>query len=62
MIDFKCKYDFMKQIIQEFKDYYELGEDDIEIFMKKITEYNKSNQEEKEKEKEKEKENKNNEK
>ena len=57
MIDFKCKYDFMKQIIQEFKDYYELGEDDIEKFMTKINEYNKSNQEEKEKEKEKKEEN-----
>ena len=31
MIDFKCKYSFMKQIIQEFKDYYELNEDNIEI-------------------------------
>ena len=36
MIDFKCKYSFMKQIIQEFKDYYELNEDNIEKYMIKI--------------------------
>jgi len=41
MIDFKCKCNFMKQIIEEFKDYYELNDDDIEKFTSKINEYNK---------------------
>ena len=49
MIDFKCKYNFMKQLIQEFKDYYELNEDNIEKYMAKINEYNKKNEEEQEK-------------
>ena len=40
MIDFKCKYNFMKQLIEEFKDYYELKDDDIEKFISKINEYN----------------------
>ena len=43
MIDLQCKYNFMKQIIQDFKEYYELNEDNIEIFLTKIKEYNKSN-------------------
>ena len=41
MIDFKCKYNYMKQLIEEFKDYYELNDDDIEKFISKINEYNK---------------------
>ena len=41
MIDFKCKYNFMKQLIEEFKDYYELNDNDIEKFISKINEYNK---------------------
>ena len=43
MIDLQCKYNFMKQIIQDFKEYYELNEDNIENFRIKIKEYNKSN-------------------
>ena len=43
MIDLQCKYNFMKQIIQDFKEYYELNENNIEIFLTKIKEYNKSN-------------------
>ena len=45
MIDFKCKYSFMKQLIQEFKDYYELTDNDIEKFITKINEYNKKEDE-----------------
>jgi len=47
MIDFKCKYGFMKQIIQDLKDYYELNDDDIDKYITKINEYNKNNKEEK---------------
>ena len=39
MIDFQCKYSFIKLIIQEFKDYYELTETDIEKFNLKIKQY-----------------------
>ena len=48
MIDLQCKFTFMKQIIQEFKDYYELSEDNIAKFITKINEYNKTNDSEKE--------------
>ena len=39
MIDFQCKYSFIKLIIKEFKDYYELTETDIEKFNLKIKQY-----------------------
>jgi hypothetical protein len=48
MIDLQCKFSFMKQIIQEFKDYYELNEDNVSKFITKINEYNKTNDTEKE--------------
>ena len=38
----------MKQIIQEFKDYYELNEENIEKYMIIINEYNKRIEEEQE--------------
>ena len=43
MIDFKCKYSFMKQILQEYKEYYDLNDEDIKKINEKINEYNKSN-------------------
>ena len=46
MIDFKCKYSFMKQILQEFKEYYELNEEDIKKIENKINKYNKKDDEE----------------
>ena len=49
MIDLKCQYTFMNQIIQEFKDYYELTEENIDKFKKKIPEYKKRIDIEKEK-------------
>ena len=42
MIDLHCKFNYMKQIIQEFKDYYELTDDNVEKFITKINEYNKT--------------------
>ena len=39
MIDFKCKQDFMKKLIQEFKEYYELSDDDTEKLKNKYNEY-----------------------
>ena len=65
MIDFHTKYNYMKQILDEIKNYYELSDDDIDKFMTKINEYNKNNNneekkennEKKEEEKEKETEN-----
>ena len=50
MIDFHTKYSYMKQILDELKNYYELSDDDIEKFMSKINEYNKNNNEEEKKE------------
>ena len=41
MIDFKCKRSFMKQILQEFKEYYDLSDEDIKKISDKINEYNK---------------------
>ena len=41
MIDFKCKHSFMKQILQEFKEYYDLNDDDTQKIVNKINEYNK---------------------
>ena len=41
MIDFKCKHSFMKQILQEFKEYYDLSDEDIKKISDKINEYNK---------------------
>ena len=41
MIDFKCNQNFMKKLIQEFKDYYELSDDDTEKFKNKLNEYKK---------------------
>ena len=41
MIDFKCKHSFMKQILQEFKEYYDLSDDDTQKIVNKINEYNK---------------------
>ena len=48
MIDFKCKFNYMKQIIDEFKNYYELKENEIEKFIEKINEYKKDNNDEEE--------------
>lgn len=39
MIDFKCNQNFIKQLIQEFKEYYELSDDDTEKFKNKFNEY-----------------------
>ena len=50
MIDFHTKYSYMKQILDELKNYYELSDDDIEKFMSKINEYNKNNNNEEKKE------------
>ncbi len=41
MIDFKCKCSFMKQILQEFKEYYDLSDEDTKKISDKINEYNK---------------------
>ena len=49
MIDFKCKHSFMKQILQEFKDYYDLSDDDTQKIVNKINEYNKGGEEQNEK-------------
>ena len=46
MIDFNCKFSFMKQILQEFKEYYELNEEDIKKIENKINKYNKKDDEE----------------
>ena len=46
MIDFNCKFSFMKQILQEFKEYYELNEEDIQKIENKINKYNKKDDEE----------------
>ena len=46
MIDFHVKFNYMKQIIEEFKNYYELSDDNVEKFITKIKEYNKSNSDE----------------
>ena len=46
MIDFNCKFSFMKQILQEFKEYYELSEEDIKKIENKINKYNKKDDEE----------------
>ena len=40
MIDFHQKYSYIKQILDELKNYYKLSDDDIEKFMSKINEYN----------------------
>ena len=45
MIDFNCKFSFMKQILQEFKEYYELNEEDIQKIENKINKYNKKDEE-----------------
>ena len=50
MIDFHIKYSYMKQILDEIKNYYELSDDDIDKFMTKINEYNKNNNNEEKKE------------
>jgi hypothetical protein len=41
MIDFKCNQNFMKKLIQEFKEYYELSDDDTQKFKNKLNEYKK---------------------
>ena len=46
MIDFKCKYSFMKQILQEFKEYYDLNDEDIKKMADKINEYSKTEEKE----------------
>ena len=43
MIDFNCKFNFMKQIIDEFKNYYELKDNEIEKIVEKVNEYKKNN-------------------
>ena len=43
MIDFNCKFNFMKQIIDEFKNYYELKDKEIEKIVEKVNEYKKNN-------------------
>ena len=48
MIDFKCKHSFMKQILQEFKEYYDLSDDDTQKIINKINEYNKGGDEQNE--------------
>ena len=48
MIDFKCKYSFMKQILQEFKELYELSDEEIKKINDKIKEYNKCQENENE--------------
>ena len=48
MIDFKCKHSFMKQILQEFKEYYDLSDDDTQKIVNKINEYNKCEDEQNE--------------
>ena len=40
MIDFNCKFSFMKQIFQEFKDYYELSDEELKKIEDKINKYN----------------------
>ena len=39
MIDFKCNQNFIKKLIQEFKEYYELSDEDTEKFKNKLNEY-----------------------
>ena len=39
MIDFHCRPNFIKQIIQEFKEYYQLDDKKLEDINKKIDEY-----------------------
>ena len=41
MIDFKVRFSFMKQIIQEFKEYYDLSDEGIKNIIDKINKYNK---------------------
>ena len=48
MIDFKCKHSFIKQILQEFKEYYDLSDDDTQKIVNKINEYNKCEDEQNE--------------
>ena len=43
MIDFNSKFNYMKQIIDEFKNYYELKDDEIEKIVEKVNEYKKNN-------------------
>ena len=50
MIDFKCKCSFMKQIIQEFKDYYDLNDEEIKKINDKINEYSNITQDKTDKE------------
>ena len=40
MIDFNCKFSFMKQILQEFKEYYELSDEELKKIEDKINKYN----------------------
>ena len=40
MIDFNCKFSFMKQIFQEFKEYYELSDEELKKIDDKINKYN----------------------
>ena len=44
MIDFKVRFSFMKQIIQEFKEYYDLSDEDIKNIIDKINKYNKKDE------------------
>ena len=48
MIDFKCKHSFIKQILQEFKEYYDLSDDDTQKIVNKINEYNNNEDEQNE--------------
>ena len=50
MIDFKCKCSFMKQIIQEFKEYFDLNDEEIKKINDKINEYSNITQDKKDKE------------
>ncbi len=40
MIDFNCKFSFMKQLLQEFKEYYELSDEELKKIEDKINKYN----------------------
>ena len=42
MIDFQCKYTYMKQILEEFKEYYEMSDEEIQKIIDKINKYDKN--------------------
>ena len=45
MIDFNCKFSFIKQIFQEFKEYYELTDEELKKIEDKINKYNERDSE-----------------